>query len=66
MRYTENFKRSQTKQIPTGFELQIDCKEVLNVTNENNERMKFQYDGRNQVLIILEKEFKLITVDYNS
>jgi len=66
MRYIENFKKSQLKKIPTGYEMPIDCKEVLNVTNENSDRLKFSYNYREKVLTILEEKFGLLTIDYNS
>lgn len=63
MRYSETFKKSQTKTVANGFEIAVECNKVLNVENENSELIKFQYDKKNGTLTVLEG-FKLVTVTY--
>jgi len=66
MKYSENFKKSQTKKVPSGYQMEIDCREVVNVTDENGELLKFFYDKKAKMLSVLESKFNLITVEYNS
>ena len=46
--------------------MEIDCREVVNVTDENGELLKFFYDKKAKMLSVLESKFNLITVEYNS
>jgi hypothetical protein len=65
MQYEETIKRSQTQQNTTGgFTKRLSCKYVKDVRNEENEALKFSYDTNDEVLTILENNFKLLTVIY--
>jgi len=66
MKYSENFKKSQLKKIPNGYEMQIDCKVVLNVTDENGKFVKFWFDTKEKMLNVLEEKFSLLTITYES
>lgn len=64
MTYSETIKKSQTQPNTTGgFTKRLSCKYVLDVRNEEDEMLKFQYDVNDEILTILEN-FKLITVNY--
>ena len=66
MKYSENFKKSQTKKVPSGYQMEIDCREVVNVTDENGELLKFFYDKKAKMLSVLESKFSLLTITYES
>lgn len=64
MNYSETIKKSEVKQVPGGYEKKLSCKKVLDVRNESEEMLKFSYNANEEVLTILEGNFKLLTVTY--
>jgi len=66
MKYSEKFKKNQTKKVPSGFTMNLSCKYVIDVTNESEEKLKFIYDTLNETLTILDDNFNLLTIDYES
>ena len=64
MKYTETFKKSQTKVGTYGSEMSIDCERIESVVNENGDLMKYMFiDG---VVTVESDDFKLLTVTYSS
>ena len=66
MKYSETYKKSQTKQVPGGFEISMGCKFVSSVTNEKQEYLKFTYYKITETLTVLSDEFNLLTIEYES
>ena len=64
MKYTETFKKSQTKVGKYGREISIDCERIESVVNENGDLMKYMFI--NGVVSVQNEDFKLLTITYSS
>jgi len=63
MRYTENYKKSQTRDGLYGRQIDIDCETIHSVVNENGDLVKYIFtDGK----VFVNEDFKLLTITYSS
>lgn len=63
MRYTENYKKSQTRDGKYGRQIDIDCETIHSVVNENGDLVKYIFtDGK----VFVNEDFKLLTITYSS